>query len=576
MKFKMGSQNGDKTNHDSIHDSTMTSNPVPARPSSSSGLYDVSKMTNIPTPTDSFGVNASKSTKQRGKELERRDRNLADSIRALLLAVAFPLIAGAGYLIFTGKQLDFSGSTLSSHAEMAPEKPRNREPATSATLPIGKVDTHPLQEKPVDLSQILLTQKSAIPQVSADPANRFPVQLELDENGQLVSPFSMELDEEGNQVARLEVKAHLTFLPPIPYGPFERVSSFSEAKPSEEFMKLIAEARPYFSSAFKYTPEEVRRFNFLSSSLPEIGVLMDVYLPIARSLLGRLPVAANSLDPSVQSSEALDQLHKELDWIEPTVIVSQITGDRTYDERLKASALEWSRTYQPTGDVHQDSRVLNVAIAYEYLQANLKPEENSAIRSFLMKMADLQLVKFKSHKVYDIHHANHIYLMTALGGALRDPRILEHAIFQYSSHIERAPMFMLESFGYEQLVALRWLLDSTVILERLGFRFYQKQVGARSLARAVEVLKRSSQIAFPWDYVLTSVSALYFEPSLFETVQRLSRANGNRFATTKGITLVALRKESSSLKPVNERIPSSIQKSPGSRVPNRLPEKRGR
>lgn len=533
-------------------------------------------MTNLRTPTDPFGASASQSTKQRGKELERRDRNRADSIRAILLAVAFPLIAGAGYLVYTGKRIDISGNSPNSLTEITSEKPSNREPATSATLPVGKVDSQPVQENPVDLSQILLAQNSSNPSVGTDPAKRLPVQLELDENGQLISPFSMELDEEGNQVARLEVKAHLAFLPPIPYGPFERISSFSEVKPSDEFMKLIAEARPFFLSAFKFTPEEIRRFNFLGTSMPEIGILLNASLPTARSLMGRQPVAAKSLDPAAHSSETLNQLNNELAWIEPTVVISQITGDRTFDERLKASALEWSRTYQPTGDVDQDGRVAKVAMAYEYLQGTLKPEENSIIRNFLLKMADTQLVKFKSHKVYDFNHANHIYLMMTLGGALRDPRILEHAIFQYRSHIERSPMFLLESFGYEQLVSLRLLLDSTVILERLGFRFYQKQVGPRSLARAVEVLKRSSQIEFPWDYVQACVSALYFDPSLFETVQRLSRAPGNRFATTHGITLAALRKEFSSLKPVSERIPSSIQKTPGSRVPNRLPQKRGR
>ena len=111
MKFKMGSQNSDKNANDSLHDSTATSsNPAASRPSSNSGLFDVSRMTNLRTPTDPYGQNASQVTKQRGKELELRERRRVEMFRALLLAIAFPLIAGAGYLVYSGKRLNFSGS----------------------------------------------------------------------------------------------------------------------------------------------------------------------------------------------------------------------------------------------------------------------------------------------------------------------------------------------------------------------------------------------------------------------------------------------------------------------------------
>lgn len=575
MKFKMGSQNGDGNSNDSLHDSTTTSNPAAPRPSSHSGLYDVSRMTNLRTPTDPYGQNASQVTKQRGKELEMRERRRAETVRALLLAVALPLIVGAGYLVMTGKRLNLTGGILPTQPLVATEDPNNRSPATSATLPVAKVDVNPVVNKQIGMSQILMQQTKTDSSPEAAKAKR-PVQLRLDENGKLVSPFSVELDEDGNEVARLEVEDHLAFLQPIPYGPFEKVSSFSTVKPSDDFMKLITEARPLFLSAFKYTPEEVRRFNFLRNTMPETGLLIFAYSRTARELSGRRPFAVRSLAPSANSPEVLKQAQTELDWIEPTVTVSQITGDRSFDERLKTTALEWARTYTPSGNLEEDSRLGKVAMAYEYLQDTLNPADNNTIRTFLMKLADVQLVQFKSHKIYDRPHAQHVHFMMTLGGALRDPRILEHAVYQYRHHIDRAPMFLFEAFSYDNLVSLRYLLDSTIILERLGFRFYQKQVSPRSLAHGIEILKKSSETEYPWDYLLASISAGYFEPTMFGAVRRLSGSPENRYATTYGITLVATRKEFSTLKPSNERIPSSVQKNSSGKAPSRLPPKRGR
>lgn len=576
MKFKMGSQNSDKNANDSLHDSTATSsNPAASRPSSNSGLFDVSRMTNLRTPTDPYGQNASQVTKQRGKELELRERRRVEMFRALLLAIAFPLIAGAGYLVYSGKRLNFSGSSIPTQTLVAAEDPNNRSPATSATLPVAKIDVAPASNKQLGLSQ-LVVQQTTKSEPATESKTKKPSQFHLDENGMLVSPFSVELDEDGNEVARLELQDHLAFLPPISYGAFEKLSSFSQAKPSAEFMKLIAEARPLFLSAFRYTSAEVLRFNYLLNSVPEVNLLTVAYLRTARELTGRRPFATRSLSPAANTPENLKQALAEIDWIEPTVTVSQITGDKSFDERLKASVLEWARTYVPSGIPEEDQRLDKLAMAYEYLQESLKPEENSAIRAFLMKLADAQLVRFKSHKIYDRPHAQHIHFMVSLGGALRDPRILEHAIYQYRNHVEKAPMFLFESFDYDHLVSMRYLLDSTILLERLGFRFYQNQVGPRSLAHGVEILKKSSETEHPWDYLLAAISAGYFEPSMFEKVRRLTGSPENRYATTYGITLVALRKDSSSLRPGNERIPSSVQRPSSGKVPSRLPPKQRR
>jgi hypothetical protein len=576
MKFKMGSQSSGKSGDDSLHDSTATSsNPAASRPSSNSGLFDVSRMTNLRTPTDPYGQNAAQVTKQRGRELDLREQRRTETLRALLLAIAVPLIAGAGYLVYSGKRLNLSGNVLPTQALVAPEDPSDRSPATSATLPIAKIDVEPAANKQLGLTQILLNQASKS-EPSVESNGKRPVKFVLDENGKLLSPFSVELDEDGNEVARLEFQDHLAFLPPISYGAFEKISSFSQSKPSEEFMKLLADARPRFQSAFRYTQAEVLRFNYLRNSVPEVNFLNIAYSRVARELTGRRPFAVRSLSPQSNSPEYLKQAEAELDWLEPTVTFSQITGDRSFDERLKASVLEWSRTYVASGNPDEDIRLDKIAMAYEYLQENLKPEENSVVRSFLMKLADTQMVRFKSHKVYDRAHAQHVHFMLSLGGALRDPRILEHAVYQYRNHIDRAPMFLFESFDYENLISLRYLLDSTIILERLGFRFYQKQVAPRSLAHGIEILRQSSETEHPWDYLLASVSAGYFEPTMFEKVRRLTGSPDNRYATTYGITLAALRKEFSSLKPVNERIPSSVQKATNGKAPPRSPNKRSR
>jgi hypothetical protein len=107
MKFKNeSSKPGGPADH--LHDSTSTSSSSGGKNvNQHSGIYDVSRMTNLRTPT-----NPSQYTSQQASENAKRDKKKSELIRGLLMAVAIPLVAGAGYLVFFGGDFSFQQNLI--------------------------------------------------------------------------------------------------------------------------------------------------------------------------------------------------------------------------------------------------------------------------------------------------------------------------------------------------------------------------------------------------------------------------------------------------------------------------------
>jgi hypothetical protein len=590
MKPKTGSHNRDEDPNNSLQTSTfLTNRAPPSTKTKLTGIYDLSQMKSLVVPTDPHGITVLKSSKNGSQNRNGRKSEWAEYARAILLAVSIPLIVIVGALSFREQILNLTAiGSLPTREFILHQNSNNRAPAALALLPDGKsssgfietqseILTLSMRPSEIDLFQVLLVQPKRASVIVTKPNQQARFKLELDDNGQLVSPFSIELDEYGNPISHQERSSHLLFLPPIEFGSFQNASSFSELQPSEEFTRILNASKVYPRSVFKFSLEETQRFNSLKNSVREISGLINVYSGVTRSLIGRRPIAAKSLTASSMTTDDYKLVNSELNWIEPTLTISQFTGDRAYDERLRAAMLEWAQAYSPSGNIADDARVgIAVATIYDYLAETLKEDEIKTVRDFLLKVADVQLLKFKGHRAHDRAHAQHVFLMTSLGGVLGHPAILEHAIFQYRKHVEQSPLFLAETYGYDQLRSLGFLLDTTFLLERMGFRFYQEQIAPRSLASAIEALKRSSHIEFPSEYLETATSAFYFDDSLAKTLRMISKSPNNRFATSRGIILAVLKNESSGLLPSKERLPSSHPSGSSSSYPYRPQPIRGR
>lgn len=508
-------------------------------------------MTNLRTPTD-----PSRYTAQQGKDNAKRDKKNSELVRGILIAIAIPLVAGAAYLVYSGKDLNFTSTASVEQPPATTEGDRN--PATSATLPVVQVDATPVVKTTVSLNDVAST---ALPLNPTTESGSKQLSIVLDENGVMTSPFSVELDEEGQEVARLEFKDYIAFLPPLPLGPYEKVRSLKDARPSEEFLKMLSAANG--KTVYKYDADEIRRFALLRGQAPEVRTMLEIYDVVARSQLGKQPIAVDSFRSSTASPLQHRAADTDLRWLEPTLVLSQAVGANSYDARLKEAVLEWVKTYKPSGRIEEDIRMSKVAMAFEVVQSQMTREEVEKCMAFFLNLADIQFIQMKAHKLYDPAHAFHVDFMATLGAATKDPRILHYTAIQYGYHIERSPIFKLNAFDREHFQIMAALLNTTFIFDRLGLKFFQNQVGTHSLAHGISILLNSSSTEGRDDYVRALAAAAYFDPTVYPTLSAVSPDRTNRFATTHGTTLAALRKPTTSLKPSNIRIPSSLPKKRG-------------
>ncbi len=546
---------------DHLYDSTSTSASTGDKNvNQNSGIYDVSRMTNLRTPTD-----PSQYTSKRAKEHASRDKKKSEVIRGLLIAVAIPLVAGAGYLVISGAELSFEQTLIQDPAVETTEPAR--APATSATLPVVQVDATPVVKNSVSLSEVA---SYTLPTQPTGGSPGKPLAIVLDENGIMTSPFSVELDEDGNEVARLEFKDYVAFLAPLPLGPYENVRSLKEARPTEEFLALWNQSLKLDPSAaggqknvYKLTPDDIRRFSVLRGQAQEVRSLIEIYDAVARAQMGKQPIAIDSFSSFTATPSQHEAAAKDLSWLESTIVLSQAIGTNAYDARIKDTVLEWVKTYKPSGVVMEDLRLARVAMAFEAIQHQLNAEEVEKCKDFFLRLADAQYVQMKAHKLYDPTHAFHIYLMANLGAATKDLRILQYVTTQYSFHIERSPIFTLSAFDREHFQIMSALLNTTVIFDRLGLRFFQNQKGQQSLLHGISIVLNSSPNEGLREYIQVLMPAAYFEPALYPVLAKASPTRLNRFGTTHGTTLAVLRKPTTSLRPTDNRIPSSLPKKRG-------------
>lgn len=550
-------------NADHLHDSTSTSSshgkPI-GKGNQNSGIYDVSRMTNIRTPTD-----PSQYTSLRANENATRAKANSELIRGLLIAVAIPLVAGAGYLAISGAKLNFQDNILENNAVVAVDP--SRAPAANATLPAVQVDATPIVKSSVSLSE--LASSSMVNKPISESAAK-PLAIVLDENGIMTSPFSVELDEYGREVARLEFNDYLAFLAPLPQGLYEKFRSLNEARPTDEFLRLWNDGLKPSSPAgavpknvYKFTAEEIRRFSILRGQAQEVKSLIEIYESVARSRMGKQPIALNSFSRSTATPLQIDAAIADLRWLEPTLVLSQAIGTDTYDARLKESVLEWVTAYKPSGVLNEDIRLSKVAMAFEVIQHKMSAAEVEQCKEFFLNLANTQFIQMKAHKLYDPVHALHLDFMATLGAATKDPRILQYVAIQYDFHIQRSPIFKLNTFGRDHFEIMSALLNTTFIFDRLGLQFFQNQTGQQSLLHGISIITNSSPNEGRKEYIQALAAAAYFEPAVYPALSRASTDRTNRFGTTHGTTLAALRKPTTSLRPPSARIPSSLPKKGG-------------
>jgi hypothetical protein len=577
MKFKMGSSKDDTKNGtrgSGLHDSTSTSTASrsstgtgsnsSARMNSNSGIYDVSRMTNIKSPVDPFGHNVSYFTKIRGEDAEKREKSKSETVRVILIALAVPMIAGAIYLAVSGQSLNIPGLTPESDETMPPssqtaalESTGDRSPAAKATLPA----ILPLEVAPQPPGIAIVTQdghgttnESAAPQT---------LKIVLDSNGIMVSPYSVELDENGDEVARTELRDRLVYLPSLPLGQFESAPVLSKAEVPSTYTNNSQ------NRVFVFSEEERRRVAGLRAVAPEVKKYLNEEDSLSTS---RLSIATQSVvsftaGPNLQQAR-IDDMYAELKWMRAASLARDISGDRSVERRLMDSLMALAKTYKPTGSPVTELPLLDALFAYDHVRHLWRTPDQAIIDGFFRDIVDMQFTRIKSEKVYTEVHAAHVLFALSVGYVIQNSAFQLHGITQYKAHIERSKLFSLESYGPEDVRTLNALLRSAYVIERSGNLYYQSV----KLYQAAGTLATASQAETKLYLLKTLGVAAYFRPDLYPHLAALTRNAGianSRFGSGEGALLAASRHATASLLPS-----SAINRLPTNTVPTKLPPKR--
>lgn len=571
----MGSSKDDsKTNTrgSGVHDSTSTSTASHSSSgtggssssgmNSNSGIYDVSRMTNIKSPVDPFGHNVSHFTKVRAADEEKRAKTKSDVIRGLLIALAFPLIAGAIYLAVSGQSLRIPGITDEEPAakpattgSTANPSALDRQPAANATLP----SILPLEVAPtppaittVDRDGHGSTSEAVVPQ---------PLKLEFDSNGQLVSPYTVELNENGDEVARTEQLDRMVFLAPLPLGPFESASKLSKAEVPSSFT-LAPQARP-----FVFSDDERKRVASLRAIAPEVKKYLDESDALSSSRLSMANQAVESFTPDAKLTQVrIDDMFTELRWMRAATISRDISGDRNVERRLLESLMLLARTYKPTGSPITELPLLDALFAYDHVRHLFRTPDQTTIDGFFRDIVDAQFTRMKFEKTYTELHAAHVLFALSVGSVIQNKAFELHGLTQYKFHIDNSKALAHDSYGPEVVRTMNALLHSAYVIERSGTNAYQ----SARLNQAVNVLFTASQAESKTYLLRTMGVAAYFRPDLYPNLAAQTRAAGipnSRFGTGEGALLAASRHANASL------LPSAINRLP-TNAPTKLPAKR--
>lgn len=578
MKFKTGSSKDDTktgTRGSGLHDSTSTSTSTTSRvpvgtgstPSSrgfaTSGIYDVSRMTNVKSPIDAFGHGVSQLTTARAADAEKVAQSKSETVRMILIALAVPIIAGAGYLAVSGQTLVIPWLNAENEAPR-PQKPKSiaaqaaidRAPAAKTALP----EILPL-EVPAAPPGITTIGEDGHRTTNETAAPRL-LTVELDSNGIMISPFTVELNENGDEVGRTELADQMVYLPALPLGAFESATVLSKAEVPSSFTS-DSKAR-----TFVFSDEERRRVAGLRAVAPEVKKYLDASDALSTSRLSTATQTVESFTAGPQLPQSrIDDMYIELKWMRAASLARDLSGDRSVERRLMDSLMSLAKTYKPSGRPLLEMPLLDAVDAYDHVRHLWRTPDQAIIDGFFSDVVDAQFTRLKSQKVYNEVHATHILFALSVGYVIQNSAFQLHGITQYRNHIEHSQMFTHDSFGPEEVLAMSSLLRAAWVLERSGSLAYQNA----KLNQAIPTLFTLSQADSKLTLLKTLGFAAYFRADLYPLLAQASRNAGvlnSRFGSGEGAILAASRRATASLLPNTggNRVPTG--------VPLKLPPKK--
>lgn len=170
-----------------------------------------------------------------------------------------------------------------------------------------------------------------------------------------------------------------------------------------------------------------------------------------------------------------------------------LTGEARYRDAARRFLSAWVDTYRPTGNPINDSRVVDVMLAYHLLRPELSAAEHSAVHQWMRAMAERELASEPANPRGN-WHARRIHLAALIGTLLGDPALVGYARREAEQYVAGSLNPDGTSYDLHHRDALHYhvsgidpLLEIALILRRSSYDLYSYRTpeGA-SVRRSVE------------------------------------------------------------------------------------------
>lgn len=606
MKFKLGKPVDDPY-------SGSTTNDGSAQTGTSGSVQGGAASYQSPTPRNHYPesrtrqslrppgpVSVAQTSRIRAAALAKEDRAKSESTRTLLVAAAFPLAAAAAYLILSGQsvQLSTPRERARQQAESANRQqfsgsldstiaPGSNNPTSAALPSVIPTPTAPLHQT---ISANALLKSNPLTSAGAglrQPASRSELSLILDENGGLVSPFSITLDQDGVLVSTRNREETLALLPPIDRGwttQYRRISDLNIQPPPPN---------PPPVSALTMGQDAVRQFHTLQMRVPGVSKYLDQLRSETLARIGQTPTSVKTIDDSPAAKAAL----MDLRWARSAASYQKLSGETSAQSKVLSVLIEWAKTYSPLADPGKETYLEDFIVAYDLIRPGLSEAQvvqAKPVHEFLRRLADSLYLKIQTDKVFDLDHALKLHRLFQIGFATSDGPTFLMAVALIEMHTDRVfknKVIALPTGPTPTYQTIAELETFTIFMDALTS---MDQIDALSLKHPftvnmnrylTSVIRAAQDTEFRKSYrselTLALEKALYFRPDLYPTYKLVleESAEGRNesklygsYASLGGFLQSLRRKPHSSLDATT--VPSAraaTKNAPTSGMPTRLP-----
>lgn len=536
-----------------------------------SGIYDPSRVVKVLPPHAAI----------RFAENAKRARSNSETARAILIAAALPLTAAAVFLLLSGQNtevgqigLDSQGHAPNTRSEASSGPPLSKMqsgPVAKATLPLS-VPT-PVKTQPVN-SNMLIRQPSSSANGTDKATPNANTVLTFNEYGELESPYALVFDENGNITSFQSRAEALAIFPTLDLSLGRRPFDFAAFAPPNDFVP------PNPAVTANRNNDSMRRIYSAKASNPDAALFVERLQKAALARSNLTVATLKSFTPRDSSSQVEGLI--ELSWLKKAALFQRITGDKQLALRIDHTLRTWAQTYEPSGNIEQESPLADYVYAYTLMREDSQKETIFAVDRFLTHLIAQQFEQLRLNKFYDTRHAMFIANTISVGRATNNIGYQWYSLERFNQHVMNSPAFSRTGLPtradidtYAKLLEAMMIFDQTAVLKN-----YPKTVTRMAIyLDRLLIAQQNPSFVAEHKASLADVlkQAVYFQPTLLPTYARMQTLAGglndderlSRHGSIDGLLNLTKRYPESTSFTESGRMPSAAPRALPQKTPQR-------